>query len=101
MSYYPIRTQEFWRKNINSLEPMVVNRRIKKSSHAVNYTMGKQIKTIAEFDKCVKNNTLLFVSTWKRTTHPSILASMTYRTAVRFIENGFIYKAKKIEKVEP
>lgn len=93
-----MRILDYWGNPKYRLEPMKVKRMRKKPSHAVNYTMGKQIKTIAEFEKCVENNTLLFVSVWRRTTHPSILASMQYRVATNFVKNGFVYKALKIKK---
>lgn len=63
------------------------------------YKKGAQIKTISAFDKCLANNQLIYidarVSGYVR--HPIILANMPYRVVKRFIDNGQVYKARRIK----
>jgi hypothetical protein len=60
------------------------------------YMAGKQILTLSDFDRTFKNETLLFVKCWGRTSHPIIIANMQYRTVKSFLERGQLFKAKKI-----
>jgi hypothetical protein len=60
------------------------------------YGPGEPIISIAQFEFARKNGLLLFVAAWDKTAHPIILANMQYRVVKGFIDNGYVFLAKKL-----
>lgn len=64
-----------------------------------NFTAGRRVKSIAEFDKILEKGSLIYIHPWKNpVNHPIILANMPYRVVKKFIEQTGVYYAKKIKR---
>ena len=67
---------------------------------AKKYKQGKRINTIAEFDQSEKMYYIVHFGSTVRTRHRSFLMSLQYRTLWKFIFNGMIYEAERVEEDE-
>ena len=65
-----------------------------------NYGPGSPVDTMAKFDDALTCGNILWVDNWNKTAHPSVLASMTYRTVKKFIEGGQVSIAARIHPTD-